>query len=274
MISLRELQRMAFEQRVPEQMIERDYVLAWMLGALAAPDSSPRLVAKGGTSLKRIFFADWRFSEDLDFTSPEPWTEVTLKTFLGAACRQVRAECGLDLEVGEITLRMTDAAPRNATAYLSYVGPLQRIRRPRQIKLDVTFDEILVNKPVIKPVIRTFSDEPLPPKMVVVYSLEEICAEKLRTLQQRTEPRDLYDIWRILSERSTDMDMSVLNATYIAKCTHKKLPHVEGRSLLTDDHIARFQKSWASRLQEQMPDIPPVETVVRETRRLLRQNLI
>ena len=29
MIALRELQRMAFEQGVPEQMIECDYVLVW-----------------------------------------------------------------------------------------------------------------------------------------------------------------------------------------------------------------------------------------------------
>jgi len=45
MISLRELQRMAFEQHVPEQMIERDYVLTWMLGSLAVPNQRHQLVA-------------------------------------------------------------------------------------------------------------------------------------------------------------------------------------------------------------------------------------
>lgn len=273
MISLRELQRMAYEQRVPEQMVERDYVLVWMLGSLAAPSERHQWIAKGGTSLKRIYFADWRYSEDLDFTATEPWTAEMIKARLDSACTQVRGESGLEIETGEITVRHTGASPRNATVYLGYIGPLQRTRRPRQIKLDVTFDEILVNKPLTMPIIRTFSDEPVPPKPVAVYSLEEICAEKLRTLQQRTEPRDLYDIWRILSERSAEMDMTILNSTYRTKCAHKQLPAISGASLLGDDHIARYSKAWAPRLQEQMPDIPGIETVVRETRRLLRQCL-
>jgi predicted nucleotidyltransferase component of viral defense system len=84
------------------------------------------------------------------------------------------------------------------------------MRRPRQIKLDVTFDELLVNKPATLPITRTFSGEPVPPKTVAVYGLEEICAEKLRRLQECTEPRDLYDIWRILSERSAETNLAIL----------------------------------------------------------------
>ena len=48
---------------------------------------------------------------------------------------------------------------RNTTAYLDYIGPLQRTRRPRQLKVDVTFDEVIVNAPVNRPLIRSFSDE-------------------------------------------------------------------------------------------------------------------
>jgi len=55
-ISQREVQRFAYERQVPEQMIELDYVLTWLLGALGSPKQSPRLIAKGGTTLKKVYF--------------------------------------------------------------------------------------------------------------------------------------------------------------------------------------------------------------------------
>lgn len=173
MLSQREVQRMAYECQVPEQMIERDYVLTRLLGVLASPRQTPRLVAKGGTALKKLYFADWRYSEDLDFT-------------------------------------------------------------------------------------------------VVVYTLEEICAEKLRTLLQRTEPRDLYDAWRILSEQSGQIDAQQLESTLRAKCEHRRLSFTRASAILSTERVARFQGAWERRLGEQMPDIPSFESVARETRRLLR----
>jgi len=42
-----------------------------------------------------------------------------------------------------------------------------------------------------------------------VYSLEEILAEKLRSLLTRTEPRDLYDVHYILANQMVDVDTMV-----------------------------------------------------------------
>jgi predicted nucleotidyltransferase component of viral defense system len=50
--------------------IERDYVLAWFLTDLAGHPFREMLVLKGGTALRRRWFVDYRFSEDLDFTLP------------------------------------------------------------------------------------------------------------------------------------------------------------------------------------------------------------
>lgn len=59
------------EPRIREDVLERDYCLAWLLNALAGSDLHPILAFKGGTALKRCYFADYRFSEDLDFTLRE-----------------------------------------------------------------------------------------------------------------------------------------------------------------------------------------------------------
>lgn len=69
MIRQREVQRLASERQVPEQMIERDYILTWVMIAIAQHAELSQLVAKGGTTLKKLYFANWRYSEDLDYTA-------------------------------------------------------------------------------------------------------------------------------------------------------------------------------------------------------------
>lgn len=52
-----------------EDVVEKDYVLGWVLWGIA---EHPRLgnawVFKGGTCLKKCYIETYRFSEDLDFT--------------------------------------------------------------------------------------------------------------------------------------------------------------------------------------------------------------
>jgi len=65
-------------QRIREDVLERDYCLAWLLSALAQSDLRPVLASKGGTALKRCYFAEYRFSGDLDFTLRQllPFEEI------------------------------------------------------------------------------------------------------------------------------------------------------------------------------------------------------
>jgi predicted nucleotidyltransferase component of viral defense system len=50
-------------------VVEKDYVLGWILGGINAHDElSQSWVFKGGTCLKKCYFETYRFSEDLDFT--------------------------------------------------------------------------------------------------------------------------------------------------------------------------------------------------------------
>ena len=64
-----EIQQKAREVGVRDQQIEKDYVLSWILKGVAQHEQlSKCIVFKGGTVLKKIYFEDYRFSEDLDFT--------------------------------------------------------------------------------------------------------------------------------------------------------------------------------------------------------------
>jgi len=55
-------------RRIPEAVLQRDYCLAWFLATLATHPLREHLAFKGGTALRRCHFANYRFSEDLDFT--------------------------------------------------------------------------------------------------------------------------------------------------------------------------------------------------------------
>ena len=61
------------------EVLERDYLLSWVLAGIdAVPGLRRTLVFKGGTALKKCYFGDYRFSEDLDFSARDGFPPATL----------------------------------------------------------------------------------------------------------------------------------------------------------------------------------------------------
>ena len=60
MISTAELAKLAHRLGVSDRVIEKDYVLSWLLIAIAESDLRKSLVFKGGTALKRNSRHYWR----------------------------------------------------------------------------------------------------------------------------------------------------------------------------------------------------------------------
>ena len=82
-------------RRIPEAVIERDYVLAWFLTGLAGHPLRDVLAFKGGTALRRCWFEEYRFSEDLDFTLTRPITFEEILAGLDEIFATVEADSGL-----------------------------------------------------------------------------------------------------------------------------------------------------------------------------------
>ena len=73
-------------------LLNLDYTLGWFLAALyTANDLKDRLRFKGGTCLRKVYFSQHRFSEDLDFTATitvntrrlRPWVEQAAHAIQG-----------------------------------------------------------------------------------------------------------------------------------------------------------------------------------------------
>jgi hypothetical protein len=73
---------------LPWEVLERDYLLSWILAGIGqVPALKGSLVFKGGTALKKCYFGEYRFSEDLDFTGlPGAPTGDALFAAVSEAC--------------------------------------------------------------------------------------------------------------------------------------------------------------------------------------------
>jgi len=70
LIEVSEIERKAGEKGVSRGMVERDYALSKMLWAFSYIGFLRKnFVFKGGTALRKFYFPNWRYSEDLDFSS-------------------------------------------------------------------------------------------------------------------------------------------------------------------------------------------------------------
>jgi predicted nucleotidyltransferase component of viral defense system len=69
MIHPKEINAVAKKYKLKDTQIEKDYVLSWLLlGISRNAILCDNLAFKGGTVLKKVYFPEYRFSEDLDFT--------------------------------------------------------------------------------------------------------------------------------------------------------------------------------------------------------------
>lgn len=69
MIRKQEIMRHAKSLGLSANTVEKDYVLNWLLLGIFSNDQlNKHWIFKGGTCLKKCYFKEYRFSEDLDFT--------------------------------------------------------------------------------------------------------------------------------------------------------------------------------------------------------------
>jgi predicted nucleotidyltransferase component of viral defense system len=69
MISKQDILDRAAEWQLRPEVVEKDYILGWVLAALASnPEMRAGWILKGGTCIKKCYVETYRFSEDLDFS--------------------------------------------------------------------------------------------------------------------------------------------------------------------------------------------------------------
>lgn len=258
MIQPGEIQSIAGKEGVRDTQIEKDYVISWVTYGIANnPFLKENFVFKGGTVLKKVYFPDYRFSEDLDFTfTGKDFDIKAIKTAFNELIEWVYEESRISLSIQNETQHETG----NLNFYLTYTGPLGGAGANKDIKVDISQDELIYNTPEEKKIINTYSDLE-EEYSIFCYSLGEVIAEKMRSIMQRTAPRDIYDLWYLFEVEGEDIKDHVF--AFQDKTMHKGYEPKELTRVI-EQKEKTFAKHWKDHLANQMTEIPDFNDVWRE----------
>lgn len=122
MIRPAEIQKKANKERVRDTQIEKDYILTGILTGISNhPILAKSQAFKGGTVLKKFYFKDYRYSEDLDFTLVNgDLTNEEIQNLYKDVFQYVRDEANIPLTMEDFGIHEAG----NINFYISYVGPL------------------------------------------------------------------------------------------------------------------------------------------------------
>lgn len=240
MISPQELRRMARERRLPLDLVEKDYVLGWILFGVASSAASGSLAFKGGTALSKVYFpGNWRLSEDLDFTAVDDFDMIALGTgVMYEVPTIVKNASGID-----VTIKGDQLA--NAEFFrgkISYTGPVSK----NKIKIEIS-KEPFIGEVVRKSVPPAFD---YPNFSVKVYALENLLSEKMRAIIERGKIRDYYDVWRLLKIQK--FDRQEIKKLFLQKCKSKKVEFTGIEQMFPDDVLKKlepYRETWLTRLR-------------------------
>jgi predicted nucleotidyltransferase component of viral defense system len=274
------LRTYARERGVRQNIVEKDYALNYLLAAIAeTPGLGEQVVLKGGTALKKLYYRDDRFSEDLDYSTLQPGPLTGLVQTMGEAVRRMADLLNQrgPFEVRHETLTLKQPHPGQQSAFLVRVRfPGQREALCR-LKVEITVDEPILLPVEKRPILHDFGEEFS--VTVDVYALAEIVAEKLRALLQSQGHlaergwgasrvcRDYYDLWSVLG-REGRLKSRIPNLVR-RKCEVRDVTFESPEAFLAEELLAVARREWNQQLLPFVPNAPPVEQVLAEVRPLI-----
>lgn len=183
----------------------------------------------------------------------------------------LRAEWQLDLGVIEkdyvlgwmLAAISNDPDLAQTAGKLGFRGP-NPPPTPPNVKIDITSDEVLIDRPVRRAIAHPYSDQ-LPTRGVASYTIDDPYAEKLRALAERCRPRDLYDVVHMhrhpdLIGRSADVARRLE-----AKCAHAGIDVPTLETIHTSPFRATIEQQWMSMLGHQLPHPAPTFSMFWDT---------
>jgi len=246
-------------------VVEKDYAIGWVLaGIYNHPLLSAHLLFKGGTCIKKCYFADYRFSEDLDFTVYKATSDFNIEVIescIKEVGQWVYQSSGIEILYKEPLVKMYknkhDIIAAQGQIYFG--GPIAKRSRKSWplIKLDITFEEH-VFKPATKPIWHKYSDQHAFDQLVMCYSYEDLLAEKIRALGERARPRDLYDVVNLYNKLDAEISVTEVADTLQKKCKFKNIPTVQLSHLEHYHH--ECQTGWHQQLSHQVQNLASFES--------------
>lgn len=236
MITRAEIRRRAKELDVLETHVDRDYVMSHLLARIST--AFPELIFRGGTALARVYWPDFRLSEDLDFIAEDAVEDFQAR--LHPVIDTATESTGRELLIASATLKSgwwqcLITWPEGATKIDINLNERAHLPAPEQ-QLHMPYSDLETHAWTTK-----------------VVAVEEILGNKWFMLDDRFEPRDLFDIWYGLTRMKTTFESLVVG--HRAKYGYPPHP-IPARA------VRRLREGWSVRLEPHMPEVPDFEVVL------------
>jgi predicted nucleotidyltransferase component of viral defense system len=284
MILKKEIETIAEKKGVPKSTIDKDWVLGHFVDAIfSVHECRQHLVFKGGTCLRKCYFPDYRFSEDLDFTSTnqEFVFDISLLKNITAFLSE---RIGLPTFIQSLNPLYSNNRLTGYSSVVKYWGADHPRNQPppvpdrwtSSVKIEIILYEQMIFATEERNMNHEYSDE-LSSNLLLVpcYSIQEVLAEKLRALIQRsyTAPRDFYDIW-FLSNHVQNIQWKAVVSAFQKKMQFKGLVFSGVEQLINEENDKRLRTAWENSLGHQVPknQIPEFDKVKKELK-ILFENL-
>lgn len=246
-------------QHLPISTVEKDYVISWVLAGIFQHSLfANSWIFKGGTCIKKCYFGNYRFSEDLDFTVIEPksLSHPFLEKAFSEIGEWIYESCGIQIKKVGFEFYRNLSGGTSFQGRLNYIGPLKPHVNFPKLKLDLTAEERIVSPPEKRTILHNYSD-PLPSIQATCYPFDELFAEKLRALGQRARPRDLYDVIH-LHQSQLNQKPNVAKILK-EKCAYKNIPTPNMKQLEAHENLKQLKQNWENMLKHQLPKLDPFE---------------
>jgi len=272
------------ETGLPWEIIENDYILSWILAGIATNKAlKNEMIFKGGTALKKCYFGDYRFSEDLDFSlknniSGENILEQEIKRSCKVAVDLVQKFSPLELKIEKYTEKQSHPDKQEAFTVRGKF-PWHRDFFSKA-KIEITTNEPIIMEPKKRNIIHGYQEDLS--KELSVYSLEEIISEKLRAILQhlkkleqrgwtRSRARDYYDLWRIFNAYNKDLNLNIIPSVFLKKCEVKDIDFSGADAFFDERLLTYIADTWNQWLGPLVPDLPEFQLVIDDLREKIYQ---
>lgn len=240
MITDAELRHRADRLGIQQGHVERDYVLNHLLAQFSHDPGS--FIFRGGTALARVYWPDFRLSEDLDFITSTNGTEI--EVVVQKMADRARSSTGLELSVNVGVVRR--GRSRSTVGWST----------PWDTAGELLIDVVAWEKPALPSEVRQMSlpySDIDPAARLTVLQLADILGSKWGMLDDRDEPRDLFDLWFAVARAR--VPFSEVARGHEARYGYGPHPNFLAGA-------RRLEPLWRDRLAHQMSDLPDFAEVL------------
>ncbi len=244
------------------RQLERDYLLTLLLHEISSKFAN-ELIFKGGTALKYFYNLN-RFSEDLDFSYMPDRNPTDVKA-LAKTIESVILNLGRQYQV--VSSEHRTRKEGNKTIGLNYMirvrGPLNpRSSQLQNINIDLSLRNDILLKSELKYISPIYQD--IGTFSLQVMNIEEILAEKVSAVLERSKMRDIYDVYYLLVIKKINYDEKL-----IKEKVGKRNEKFDKKTLKKKIETARDKMKWRSELAYTVNPLPENGEVIKQLTELM-----